>query len=234
MSEGTIESKEKLPPLNEREVVKILWESFKFSQGTSELQKEMLQRINSYYKERPELDEYEIQERFSRMVINGPLTAYITEHKLTKNFSHPNVDSSTTDKELGRIYKYIALLTDPKNADLDDDSNFDLASIYNNIWTQDFSYLVEKNGRQNRLVENTGNNTLQDKYFSFGVHYLLRKNDTGNVAFNKLFNELRTIEMNLLNVDQRKQIEQVIKKYNETHPETCVKFPFTSPLPESE
>lgn len=222
------EKRETLPPLTKAEMMRILWKSFEFAQGDTDIQKKILAKVRSYYGELEEADFTEMQKRFNKITfvpktesdppfINDELNTPPSgrSHILAGRKSHAVAEIEDNEETLleADIEPYLQALTSSESKEVS------VQEIAESVWNSDNNYL--KKGRPNR-DPNGELNTLRDPYFSFGVHYILRENSTSHPAFNRLFAVIRTIPFEAYNYESLTHILRVLLKYNTTHPETPV------------
>lgn len=188
--------------LSDKELEKILFLSFMFSQGSIGLQNAILISLSEITGKQ---DETRVREAFERMVQNmtpkDKSEATIVTAKIHGKFDTP-LDGS---QEIEHV-----LALSKKHGGASDS----IETIADEIWERDWKFIVARDGRSNRRADFKAN-TLQDPYFSFGVHYVERETSSGNQHFDTLLEKVRDIPRS----DIFKRVK-VIEKYNETHPES--------------
>lgn len=223
MEKPFIEKAERLPELNEKEILRLIWKSFELSQGNGQLQKNLLALVRQQYDEVPNIDPEKLQRSFHSKVNNIEVPIPITldnpkgkkpnSHILAETHQHAEVNPMEMVFQ-GSIREYIAEL-------LSEEKRFiNLDETVNQIWQQDHYYLCDQDGRPNRLDENLGDNTLKDRYFSFGIHYLIKKNSTRFPSYDKVFMDLQTVDPNMLLLEEK--IKKIGDIYNTHHPSSPV------------
>jgi hypothetical protein len=187
--------------LTESEIEKIVFLSFMFGQGDLELQTAFLSSIVSKI---GKVDKEKVERAFSDMVdkISPP-----NKEKATLVTAKAHGDYAEINTKADEQLDSVSELHEGKER-----SSNRIDYIAENIWLRDRRYLRE--GRPNR-DEYFKPNTLQDPYFSFGVHYIEREMSSGNDHIDAVLEKVRDVPRN--NMEARLD---VIARYNETHPET--------------
>jgi hypothetical protein len=192
---------EKKFELASKDLKQIITLSFMFSQGNPVLQEQLLSAISvivgSQNKDRVIDELHKIEKTF---FVRDP-EKMIPAHK----FPHGTVPA---DLKMDQPKFILPLLETVDPADV----YFDYIAAQ--IWKTDYGFLNRQYGRPNRK-DNFKENTLQDPFFSFGVHYIEREMSSGNQYFDAVLDGVRDIPRK----DIRYRLE-VIAKYNETHPDT--------------
>ncbi len=178
---------------------RILYWSFLLSQGNPQIQKQVLDYAISH------------TEPFKKNIYNEALNLFVDKHfdgkdiQLSKNirsFHEPIDGESITTTSYDRIYTSHDTSTPLKT--LQHQLSFldrqptekapkpDIRVFANRTWDNDIKY-YEKNGRPNRKEEDDGSGKLKDRWFSFGVAYLLRGEKTPVEVINKMLEEARSV-----------------------------------------
>lgn len=190
--------------LSEKEIEKILFLTFMFSQGSSVLQKAILIAIATRIgQQNQDLTE----SAFKKMTVkirppNTDKSALVTAN------IHPDVPDINL-RPYFQLHTIFPLTEDTEFAEEPVDF------IAMDIWNRDWQYLCCKKKERTNRGKDFKPDTLQDPHFSFGVHYIERENDTGNVHFDSLLEQVRDVPRQ----NFTKRLD-VIRRYNETHPDS--------------
>jgi len=201
---------EKLKPPTEREVVKILLLSYEFSQGNIPLQKNILERIATYFEQPIVLDE----ETVIKSLTDQILDPRSNQLRLAQANAHREVIKGRLDEEIEENIPtyYQTLTTAPRPIDL-----LRNKALLEKIWKRD-SDVMQRIGRPNRNDEGS-KDTLQDPFYSIGVKYFIKMKNTNSDIFNRFLQELRATDIEDLNKKTLLAMQRVLELYIETHPE---------------
>ena len=203
--------------LNVKEIAKIIFESFKFSQGNIYLQFLYLLSAYNYYGPQS-FEDKEVKEEF--LVYFG-LTDSI-DNKMKTGLSRKNMHAEKSiynfiemtkigpgsDYSPSALADFLKVLKDGRASFARQDgrtltrvslSQKDLSfeNFYKKMTAVEFQYLVlpefasTKVGRPNRIEEAVGNNTLRDRFYSFLVWNILLGNKSGSNFSDLLFSKLK-------------------------------------------
>lgn len=199
---------EKLKSPTEREAVTILLLSYEFSQGNIPLQKNILERIATYFEQPLTLNNETVIDSLTGQILN----AESNQLRLTQTKSHRAVTQGRVDDEVREnIPKYLqSLTTAPRVIDL-----LKNKAILGKIWQRDRD-AITSNGRPNRNPDGT-HDTLQDPFYSVGVKYFVKLKDTNSDAFNRFLQDLRSTHTEDLTTETLLAIQKVLVLYLKTH-----------------
>ncbi len=206
-----IESTER--QLTSKEVAMLVWRSFKFSQGDSDLQLLLLRSAKDYYGN---------QESFSLDEADFRLKELIGEDsfKLANKNNHIRVEVSTLKAEFSNFINYFKALTSKPTKTIENLTDFDFLQMFID---RDRRFLLPISGRPNRDSLKIGDNSLADRYFSFFVHHILRNNTSGEKAFDVLFTNWRNnMKEYISKGDILRSVSDIVERYNDNHPDTPV------------
>jgi hypothetical protein len=190
--------------LSEQEIKKVLFLSYMMSQGQPNFQSHILNFVHDYYGDQEGMDIARAEEDIARNM-----------SQLSSKHVHKDLKAGNKE-ELENVSRYLDVLKG------DIFYEYSLNDFYTKILDSDDRYL--RLGRPNRLSTNEGDNTIKDKYFSFTIHYLIRKNKLGEEAFDFLLKTLREIMLKSIKPETLvyNPLLHIVVKYNETHPNTKV------------
>lgn len=208
-----------LEKVTQAEVLNILWLSFLFSQGTKSAQENILKLIRSYSVAPAEINIPEASQAFCKQISNKNAIGSRTSLKLADNAGHKKISSSTITDELFDVPTYLGYLAVTNR---EEETPTEIIQIIDDIWNSDFNFLIKNEGRPDRLEEHIGDNTIKDKFFSLGVHYLLRDTNTSNPIFNILLAEMRAVPFSEYEATSLEYMIDIIETYNNYHPDTQV------------
>ena len=196
--------------LSHNEIVNVLRLSFLYSQGSAEHQRLILDYVREYYgpQDLSDINPGKVSTDFTRRETTGD------QLKRAEKNAHKNINSNVVKQASNshNLMVFARRLASGKKPSP--------TSILSMTISQDHSYLVRKDGRPGRTEETTGNNTIEDKYFSFLVSHVIRNKKTDEPAYAALFNDLKLVP--LTGSHDQDMLNDLIKKYNSTHPDTQV------------
>lgn len=191
--------------LTEKELEQIIFLSFMFSQGNVDAQSKICRAMSL------------IIGTYDSEVVDNAFKGFVKKLKPdnAKKATLVSAKVHADDEEINKKqFNHDSGIWAFDSEKIDADLIPETEDVVRQFWLGDYEYLCKKGGRPNRKVD-FAPNTIQDPFFSFGVHYLERGNTTGNKYFDELLSKLQ--EAPIGNVSIR---TEVIKKYNETHPDT--------------
>lgn len=196
-----------------------IWLSFRFSQGNPTEQLTLLNYVFSNF--------YEVsnKEDVSKLKKNLEDRFGFT----VKGNSHEKVTTGEVQNEINNIVGILE--SGVRNEDTYEEV---VRSFLFNIITTDAYYLnTMTEGRPGKKLENDGKNGMSDRFNSQFVDFVLRKGGTGDVFFDKVFNDIRKSVFikfyeSLPESDPKKgkftkeSFKFMLANYNKRHPETMV------------
>lgn len=224
-----------------KDINKILFYSFFISQGDILLQLCLLKYASCFYGKQGNISVNEVRKAFINKNID-----LSSELILEKNSSHPKVspgllaeEIKEADKETSMFDAFTSLLLGGdfqyrqyhtvegnivfgviRQEDLID--NFNPSWILNSIILWDREFLINRGGRQNRKDENSGDNSIKDRYMSVFVSFVVKEGKTNISAFDNMFEKLRSYYKNN-HLDRLDSVRELINFYNLHHPESVIK-----------
>lgn len=202
MSEAVPEQSESTErELSVAELRRLIFLSYKFSQGNAEVGRFLMQWAYQYYGPK-DPDRYD--------------AAYI---EFTDKLFTENVYGETTPRlELGEVHKpglitKTAAETERLPLSPDSKNQLNYPRLVASLWAANHKHVTK--GRERGDAEIIPN-TLSDPYYSLVVNHIIRKQSTGDAAFDALFADINTCPL------QPRAFAAMIETYNEHHPETPV------------
>lgn len=197
--------------LNVKELEKLIFISFMHSQGDENLQMDLALWFNEYYGVQSEERYDEAFDAFCKSSFTQQNDLKLAKKLLhAGSFPDPEHGSKITDQGARDQQQYLDELV--SETDYKIDTEF-LKVTFDQILSLDLQYLEK--GRPNRKAH-AASDTLADPYFSFSVHYLVRKNKTGNAAMDLLYEKL---QVTLEDEGIASKLKDVITLYNNHHPD---------------
>ena len=175
--------------LSEKEIQRLIYQSFWFSQGNSSLQKFLFDWLSFFYGKQPEFHkhiglalDYFIKRTFKR-------TTNTLRASLKEPFggNHVSVSSGWFGEFEKDMTKFCGKLT-KNNTEAPEKT---LSLILENMITSDFKYSQKGRPRKPTSDPKKLNNPRLDPNFSFFVHYILRGGRCPEPAFAGAFDEIR-------------------------------------------
>lgn len=228
--------------LDIKDVNKILYYSFFISQGDIILQLCLLKYASLFYGKQIDISANEVRKAFTDK--NVDLSSGLI---LEKNLAHPKVapgllieEIKEADEKTSMFDAFVSLLLGGdfeyrqyhivngrkvygviKPNDLDD--KFNSSWMLDSIILWDIEFLMNRGGRQNRKNENSGDNSIKDKYMSLFVNFILKEEKTNIKAFDDMFQKLRNYYKNS-QLHRLDRIKTLLEFYNLHHPESMVEI----------
>lgn len=218
-----------------KEINKILFYSFFISQGDILLQLCLLKYASCFYGKQGGISVNEIREAFVGKNIDLS-SGLILEQVL----AHPKVspellveETKEADQETSMFDAFASLLLGVDfeyrqyhvvggKTVFDVIKPDDLAHKFNPSWILDsiilwdIEFLMNRGGRQNRRDENSGDNSIKDRYMSVFVNFVLREGKTGIKAFDDMFEKLRFFYKNN-QLQEFSSVKMLVSFYNLHH-----------------
>lgn len=213
-------SEETYRQLNIKELATILWYSFMFSQGNSEVQRSILEFARAYYG--PQKKKFRISESI--------LNAFYTKIKpKTKKFASPDI--------LIRRGYHVGMDTMEASGEAPGKTKETLSPLFvsnarpekilprcfSGILKRDLTYLLERDGRPGDKKKDGSDpgfveHPLKDKFFSYIIFYVLRGEETNQEWADAMFSAMRA-EFDKGNLAIPVEL---VEKYREHHPEVQI------------
>jgi len=236
VEESKPEKGEEDEPLTAEKASKLLFLSYRFSQGLPSLQKNIFRYIKVCH------PEWRIDDALKEQIYERSEKIFIDYMKIAKGKGHASVaaggadiDEEVIKKDLSRELNEMSHIFSKGAEDVDETLKHRVREdIAIGLITRDYEFLSREKGRPRSSDEQQGKGVHADPFLSHLCYYGIEGHKTGSEEYDQMFSDvigyIRTVkatqrgEIESLPLLERElpKLDEVIERYNETHPETEV------------
>lgn len=214
------EDKEDVEYIDNEKAKKLLFLSYRFSQGKSELQYNIFEYLHDI-RPRWRIGEKELPEL--QKALEETIQKYFGKSKdILLHPSSPMRDTVVIQESIKTEVKEFAEILNDKKEKINREEI--LSRIITRMIQGDSIFLSQKEGRERRATEGRKKSEHTDPWLSHLVYYGIQGHETGAEEYNQMFRDVRERIMPILlgevsKYTNEKDLFKIVEKYKEKHPE---------------